>query len=128
MKIISPRTHGYLDFLTVIIFLLAPVLLNLSQVPAILAYVLAFVHLAVTLASGFPVSTIKIIPFILQGWIERIVGPVLVAVPFILGFAEEPIARNFYVVMGIVIIAVGLLTDYQEENRSILGVASGNGK
>lgn len=118
MKIISPRTHGYLDFLTVIIFLLAPVLLNLSQVPAILAYGLAFVHLAVTLASGFPVSTIRIIPFTLQGWIERVVGPVLIAVPFILGFAEEVMARNFYIVMGIIIIAVGLLTDYQGKNRS----------
>ena len=37
MKVISPRLHGYLDFLTVILFLLAPTLLDLSQVPAMLA-------------------------------------------------------------------------------------------
>jgi hypothetical protein len=53
MKVISPRIHGYLDFLTVVIFLLAPTLLGLSQLSAILAYGLAVVHLIVTLASDF---------------------------------------------------------------------------
>lgn len=119
MKIISARNHGYLDFLTVVIFLLAPTLLGLSEVPAMLAYGLAVVHLAVTLVSGFPFGAIKLIPFTLQGWIERIVGPVLVAIPFILGFSDESLARNFYIAVGIIIIMVGLLTDYRGENRSI---------
>lgn len=118
MKIISPRNHGYLDFLTVVIFLLAPTLLSLSKIPAILAYGLAAAHLAVTLASGFPFDAIKIIPFTLQGWIERIVGPVLVAMPFILGFNDEFIARNFFMAMGLIIIMAGLLTDYRGENRA----------
>lgn len=115
MKIISPRNHGYLDFLTVVIFLLAPASLGLSQVPAMLAYGLAAVHLAVTLTSDFPFGIIKLIPFTLHGWIERIVGPALVAIPFVLGFADEVIARHFYIVMGFIIIAVGLLTDYRGE-------------
>lgn len=113
MKVISPRMHGYLDFVTVILFLSAPELLNLSQVPAMLAYSLAGVHLIVTLASDFPFGVVKIIPFPVHGWIERIVGPSLIAVPFILGFATEEIARNFYIAAGLIIIAVGALTDYQ---------------
>ncbi len=113
MKIISPRTHGYLDFLTVILFLLAPALLGLSQVPALLAYGLAVVHLLVTLASDFPLGVVKIIPFTVHGWIERLVGPSLIAAPFILNFADEEIARNFYIAMGLVIIVIGMLTDYQ---------------
>ena len=78
-----------------------------------LAYSLAVVHLIVTLASDFPFGIVKIIPFTVHGWIERIVGPLLVAVPLILGFANEEIARNFYIAAGIVIIIVGVLTDYQ---------------
>lgn len=117
MKVISPRIHGYLDFLTVILFLVAPTLLNLSQVPAMLAYSLAVVHLIVTLASDFPFGVIKLIPFPVHGWIERIVGPSLIAVPFILGFANEEIARNFYIAAGLVIIAVGVLTDYQSKAK-----------
>lgn len=113
MKVITPRTHGYLDFLTVVIFLLAPTLLELSGLPAIIAYSLAVVHLIVTLISDFPFGVVKLIPFTIHGWIERLVGPMLIAVPFIFGFANEAVARNFYVAMGIVIIGVGLLTNYQ---------------
>lgn len=113
MKVISPRMHGYLDFLTVIVFLAAPILFELSRVPAMLAYSLAVIHLIVTLASDFPFGIVKIIPFTVHGWIERIVGPVLVAVPFVLGFANDEIARNFYIAVGIVIIIIGTLTDYR---------------
>ncbi|WMJ09207.1 hypothetical protein [Nitrosomonas sp. sh817] len=117
MKVISPRIHGYLDFLTVFIFLLAPTLLGLGQLSAILAYSLAVVHLIVTLASDFPFGVVKLIPFTVHGWIERMVGPLLIAIPFILNFSTEEAARNFYIAMGAIIIVVGMLTDYQAEVR-----------
>ncbi|SNX60866.1 hypothetical protein SAMN06296273_2331 [Nitrosomonas ureae] len=113
MKVISPRMHGYLDFLTVILFLLAPTIFGLSDLPALLAYGLAVIHLIVTLASDFPFGIVKIIPFTVHGWIERIVGPTLIAIPFILGFSNDEAARNFYMAAGGVIILVGVLTDYQ---------------
>lgn len=113
VKVISPCIHGYLDFLIVAIFLLAPTVLGLSQLPAMLAYSLAAVHLIVTLASDFPFGMFKLIPFTIHGWIEHLVGPSLIALPFIFGFANEEIARNFYIAMGVVIIAVGILTDYK---------------
>jgi len=109
MKIISATNHGYLDFATVVIFLLAPTLFGLNGLPAILAYGLAIIHLAVTLATDFPFGAIKMIPFKLHGWIERLVGPLLV----ILGFANDGSARSFYIVIGLVIIVVGILTDYE---------------
>ena len=116
MKMISARHHGYLDFLTVGIFLLAPTVLNLSQIPGMLAYVLAGVHLMVTLATDFPPGIFRILSFTVHGLIERIVGPVLIALPFILGFTDEPAARNFYMIMGAVIIVTGLLTNYRESH------------
>lgn len=117
MKVISPRIHGYFDFLTVVIFLLAPALLGLSQLPAMLAYSLAAVHLIVTLTSDFPFGIFRLIPFAIHGWIERLVGPSLIALPFIFGFANEDIARNFYIAMGVVIILVGILTNYKGEAK-----------
>jgi len=113
MKVISARQHGYLDYLTVGIFLLAPTVLSLSQMPAMLAYILAGVHLMVTLATDFPLGIFRLISFTVHGWIERIVGPALLAVPFILGFAEEPAAIGFYLFMGVTVILLGLLTDYR---------------
>lgn len=122
MKVISPRTHGYFDFLTVAIFLLAPTVLGLSQLPTMLAYVIAGVHLVVTLASDFPFGMFKLIPFTIHGWIERLVGPLLIALPFIFGFADEEIARNFYIGVGLVVIALGFLTDYKAAEREKMNV------
>jgi hypothetical protein len=110
-KILTPTQHGYLDYVTVVLFLVAPSLLGLTGIAGIFAYGLAIIHLAMTLLTDFPLSVYKLIPFPIHGWVERVVGPVLVLVPFVFGFVGA--ATIFYVVVGIVIILVGLLTDYQ---------------
>lgn len=109
---ISTRTHGYLDFLTVFIFLVAPSIFDLTSLAATLAYLLAAVHLALTLVTDFPFGIVGIVPFPIHGWVERIVGPLLILVPFFLSGFEQPVARYFYIAIGIVIIAVGFMTDY----------------
>jgi hypothetical protein len=111
MKIISPTQHGYLDYVTVVLFLIAPSLLGLTGIAGTIAYLLAGIHLSMTLLTDFPLGVVKKLPFTIHGWVERIVGPALVLLPFVLGF--EGLAMGFYVVVGIVIILVGLLTDYQ---------------
>jgi hypothetical protein len=109
--IINPLVHGYLDYFTVVVFLLAPSLLGLTGLAGTLAYALAVIHLAMTLITDFPLSIRKLVPFRLHGWVERIVGPVLLLLPFLLGF--EGAARIFYFAIGVTIIVVGLLTDYE---------------
>jgi hypothetical protein len=113
MKIISPRVHGYLDYVTVVVFLLAPMVIGLTGIPAMLAYALAGVHLVMTLATDFSLSIVKLIPLAIHGWVERVVGPLLVLLSFIPGFAINTPARIFYLLIGIIIILVGLLTDYR---------------
>ncbi len=111
-KILTPTLHGYLDYVTVVLFLAAPTVLGLTGMAGIFAYVLAIIHLAMTLVTDFPLGVYKLMPFALHGWVERVVGPVLILVPFVFGFANT--ATSFYVVIGVVIILVGLLTDYQQ--------------
>jgi hypothetical protein len=110
MKILSPTQHGYLDYLTVVIFLLAPSLIGLTGMAGTIAYLLAGIHLAMTLVTDFPLGVVKKLPFTIHGWVERVVGPVLL--PFALGF--DGATKYFYIVIGFVIILVGLLTDYQQ--------------
>jgi hypothetical protein len=113
MNTISLHVHGYLDYVTVVVFLLAPTLIGLTGFPAQLAYALAGIHLVMTLVTDFPLGVVKLIPFTIHGWIERVVGPLLVLVSFIPEFAGNTAAQVFYLVIGVVIILVGLLTDYQ---------------
>jgi len=112
MKVVSPLMHGYLDYLTVTLFLFAPTVFGLTGTVATLAYALAVIHLLLTLATDFELGVLKTIPLAIHGWIERAVGPLLVLVPFLLGFSADAVSRNFYIAVGVIIILVGLFSDY----------------
>jgi hypothetical protein len=114
LKIISLKTHGILDYITVLAFAVAPTLAGFSGVPAYICYALAAIHLSMTVMTNFPSGVIKVIPIRLHKIVETIVGPVLIILPWILGFSEDLAARYFFVAAGAVIIAVGFFTDYLE--------------
>lgn len=112
MKLITPRIHGYLDYSTVVLFLLAPTLFGFEGPPALLSWALAGVHLGVTLITDFPLGVYRWLPFPMHGWIERAVGPALVLFAFLPAVSSAGPAFAFYICIGLVIIAVGWLTDY----------------
>lgn len=117
MKFISPRFHGYLDYLVVAAFFFAPSLFAFSSTPKTLAYALGAVHLLVTLLTAFPLGVVKVIPFTVHGGLEFVVALGLIVLPWLAGFAIDPAARAFYVGAGIVILLVVFLTDYKAAAR-----------
>ena len=118
MKIISIKAHQFLDYATVVIFALLPSLFKFSGVPAYLSYILAVVHLLMTLLTTFSTRKPKIIPLKLHKLVETIVGPVLLVYPWILGFSAEATPRDVFIGMGIIIILVGFLSDYSMDKRA----------
>ena len=110
MKIISPFIHGFLDYFTVALFAIAPIVLSFAELPKLICFALAAVHLVTTLLTAFPLGVAALIPFPIHGWMERVIGPVLVALPFVLGFAG--LAVWFFVAAGVTIVLVALVTDY----------------
>ncbi len=117
MKFLTPRIHGYLDYLTVLIFFLAPLLLGLEGLSAGISYALAVIHLLMTVLTDFSLGFAKMIPFKKHGWVETVVGPIVLLLPFIVGLYET--ARTFYIAMGAIIIIVSLLTDYKQASLKI---------
>jgi hypothetical protein len=110
MKIISSKAHAALDYLTVVIFALAPTVIGLTGTAAIISYVLAVVHLSMTLVTHAPFSLAKIVPIRLHALVELVVGPVLVIGGLLLAVPTP--ARMFFVAMGVIIFAVWLLSSY----------------
>lgn len=115
MKIISGEAHAALDYLTVAIFALAPTVIGLTGISAILSYVLAAVHLSMTLVTDIPFSLVKILPIRLHALVELMVGPVLVIGGLLLELPTP--ARAFFVAMGVIIFAVWLLSGYAHSTR-----------
>jgi hypothetical protein len=108
---ISDKVHGALDYLTVVIFALAPTVLGLTGFSALASYSLAAIHLAMTLFTNMPLGVVKVIPMRAHALVEMLVGPILfvaaLAVPNIFGSG-----RIFFMSMGVVILAAWLLSNY----------------
>jgi hypothetical protein len=111
MKILSASAHGVLDYVTVVLFALAPTLFGLTGLAATLAYVLAAVHLLLTLITAFPLGVVKIVPFHLHGHVELVVS-IALALLGAFYFGLEGINGIFYLAIGIVIFLIWLLTAY----------------
>lgn len=112
MRPIHARLHRILDFVTVVGFAVAPSLLGLQGLPATLAYVLAAVHLLLTLLTQFPPAEKGLVPLRAHGLIELVVGIALLLAPFALGWTG--VSRTFYVGAGVVILAVWALSAYAD--------------
>jgi hypothetical protein len=111
MKPISLVIHGIIDYATVGLFLAAPNLLGFGGTAALLSYLLAGVHLLMTVLSNMPLGLLKLVPMRLHALVELIVGPSLIALAL---FAPMLVsgAQVFFIVAGIAIFLVWLLTDY----------------
>jgi len=113
MKILSPRVHGYLDYLVVAMLLLAPTIFGFAGTPASICYILAALQAGMTLLTAFPLGVAKIIPFTIHGAIEAVAAVFLLASPWIFDFSYVPAARNFYVASAVLLAIVWLVTDYK---------------
>lgn len=112
MRILDARIHGFLDIVTVLVFLLGPLAFGLGGSPAAISYTLAVVHLVMTLLTRFPLGRWKVIPFPVHGIVELVVGLALLILPSYAGYAPGSPARRFYLGMGAVILVVWALTAY----------------
>ncbi len=112
---LNPTQHALLDYLTIAAFALAPSVLSLSNVAAMLSYALAAVHLLVTVCTDFSGGVFRWLPLPWHGKIEAIVAPVLIITPWILDF--DRIELMFFVAAGVAIFLVWLATDYAPSLR-----------
>jgi hypothetical protein len=118
MRFLDARIHGILDFVTVILLFVGPLLFSLGGSPLAIAWGLAVVHLLMTLMTRFPAGVWKVIPFVVHGIVELVVGIFLLILPTIAGYSPGSPARRFYMLMGAMILIVWALTAYRTADRS----------
>jgi hypothetical protein len=112
-KILSPTIHGVLDYALALAFLVAPGVLGVSDTAATLSYIIGVIYLGVSFLTKYPLGAIKVIPFPVHGVLESIMAACWIVMPWVFGFAADGAGRNFYVIAGVGLLVVALLTDYQ---------------
>jgi hypothetical protein len=114
MKRFPASVHRSLDMLAVICFLAAPVLLGISGTAALVSYALAAIHVLITLSTKFPDTGHRPLSLRNHGFIELVVGIVLIVLPWITGW--DGTARNYYVTIGVILLIVWATSNYGRQS------------
>ena len=120
MKKLSPRVHGILDYFTVLFLLLSPSLFDMQTPGSVFTYVLAIVHLILTLLTDFPAAVFKVVPLKIHGLIEIIVSIALIAVAVWFRSSGDNVSFYFYLIFAIILFIVWTTSEYKSGLREIV--------
>ena len=112
MKFLSPKVHGIIDYFVVIFLFCSPVLFGLARRTVTFTYVLASVHLLLTILTNYDLGLFKLIPFPLHGLIELIVSVALIILSYTL-LKNNANGKMFYLAFGAGLLLIWLVTDYK---------------
>ena len=114
---ISRRGHAATDYSYVPTVMAAPSVVGFEDVPvaARLARTYAGIIAASTFFTRAEWGVVPVMPYRYHVAIDAAVGAAALASPWVFGFERHERARNTFVVMGLVGLAVGLLSEPAEE-------------
>lgn len=113
MKMMNPRLHGTMDYLFGLLLLVAPGLLGFSDTASTICYSVALIHLTMSVLTNYPYGIVKLIPFPVHGTIELVLAVTLLLMPWMAGFTEDVVGRNFFIFGGVALFGVWATTDYR---------------
>lgn len=118
-RFLNDAIHGVLDYGVVAIFALAPTLLGITGFSALLCYVLAVVHLLVTVMSDMPFGVKKLIPMPWHGHLELVVSLALVICPWVFSDLLAS-GQLFFTLIGAIIFFVWASSNYGDKKFAAL--------
>ena len=118
-KPITPFAHGVLDYATAATVAAAPKLMKFPDNAARAAYMLAAGYTGMSAMTDYPLSARRALPFKAHGVSEAVIGALLPALPWMLGFAKHRPARNFFIGLAALTAVVALLTDWSKQSERI---------
>ena len=112
--ILAPRLHGVADYGAALLLILVAVVIGGSGKAVGTGVAIGVVLLVVSLLTAYPLGVVKVIPFPLHSAGDYVGALVLIAAPFALNYVDaETKLTAFYVAVGVALIAISLITDYE---------------
>jgi hypothetical protein len=110
MRVLSTRVHGYIDYATGLLLIIAPYLLGFANGgPAqYVPMIVGFAIIGMSLVTDYELSLAKLVPMSVHLGADVLAGALLAASPWLFGFAD----RVFWphLIIGIFEIGAGLMT------------------
>ena len=114
VKLLPAWFHAFADYAVGILLIVVALAYNGSAGATATGVVVGAVVLLVSALTRYPLGIVKVLPFTIHSAGDYLAAALLIAAPFVLNFADaEGGIAAFYVVMGIAVLAVSLITNYQ---------------
>ena len=113
--------HAIADYAVAVTLILVAFAVGGSGKAVAAGIVVGAVVLAVSMLTRYPLGVVKVLPFKLHSVGDYLAAALLVASPFALNFDHSDTGLSaFYVVAGVAVLAVSLITNYQYSARRTL--------
>lgn len=119
MKIISASFHAVIDYLFVLILIIAPMAFHLGDNVSTISYVFAAIHLVLTLLTNNTGGIIKVIPLRIHGVIDFLAGVVFLGLAFWFNSKNDVPGYYYFLVLGLICVIVFFLTNYGEKKNKV---------
>lgn len=113
MRLIGAWSHAIIDYLLVIFLFIGPSAAGFGGRQAAICQVLAWTLLVLSLLTRYPLGLLKAVRFPLHGAVELLLAALLLILPWLAGFARGIKSRNFFVLLGLVMLIVWFMTDFR---------------
>ena len=114
VKFLPAWFHAIADYAVGILLIVVALVDNGSDGAKATGVVVGAVVLLVSMATRYPLGIVKVLPFTIHSAGDYLAAALLIIAPFALNFADaEGGMAAFYVAMGIAVLAVSLITNYQ---------------
>ena len=110
-----PRfVHGILEYALGVLFIAAPFLFDFNSGAATgMSVAIGVLILIFAAVSEGPVSLVNQLPLLLHVAMLYVLALLLVAAPFLLGFADEVAPRNFFIISGVWLLLITIGTRFR---------------
>src|SRR5690349_15710813 len=106
--------HALADYAVAAALILVPIIAGGSNKAVAAGIVVGAVVALVSMLTRYPLGVVKVLPFTVHSAGDYLAAALLVVAPFALSFNDSDAGlAAFYVVAGIAVLAVSLITNYQ---------------
>lgn len=113
MRLIGAWSHAIIDYAIIVLLMAGPGFAGFSGRQADMAYVLAGCMFLLSVFTRYPLGIVRMIRFPLHGAVELLIIALLLILPWLANFARGIHSRNFYLFVGIIMLAVWVMTDFR---------------
>ena len=113
VRLLPAWFHAIADYAVGFALIIVPIAVGGSSAAVATGIVVGVTVLAVSMLTKYPLGILKVLPFTIHSAGDYLAAALLLGAPWVLNFSGETGITAFYVVAGVAVLAVSLITNYQ---------------